>query len=122
MDFRPRSGNLRWKESLTMNKIDKDELFRHLSGFLKAKGVELQAGAYTQQIQKGCGILADTVNLSQQAFDRAKTEMERQLERMREVIHESTAPRRAKPKYTGSRKSASKSKTASAKPRARRES
>ena len=103
-----------------MNKIDKDELFRHLSGFLKAKGVELQEGPYTQQIQKGCGILADTVNLSQQAFDRAKTEMERQLEHMRVIIHESTAPRTTKAKSAGPRKSSSNSKTASAKRRARR--
>ena len=103
-----------------MNKIDKDELFRHLSGFLKAKGVELQEGAYSQQIQKGCGILADTVNLSQQAFDRAKTEMERQLEHMREIIHESTAPRTTKAKSSGPRKSSPKSKTASAKRRAGR--
>ena len=112
-----------------MNKIDKDELFRHLSGFLKAKGVELQDGPYTQQVQKGCGILADTVNLSQQAFDRAKTEMERQLDHMRQIIHQSTAPRTTPPpgrsksaeaKSAGSRKTSSKSKTASAKRRAKR--
>jgi hypothetical protein len=116
-----------------MNKIDKDELFQHLSGFLKAKGIELQEGAYTQQIQKGCGILADTVNLSQQAFDRAKTEMERQLEHMRQIIHESTAPRTAPPpkaspsqakaaqaKHAAGKKTSSKSKTASAKRRTTR--
>ena len=78
-----------------MNKIDKDELFRHFSGFLKAKGIELQEGAYTQNIQKGCGLLAETVNLSQQAFERAKEEMEKHLEQMRQVIHEKTAPRKA---------------------------
>lgn len=76
-----------------MNRIDKDELFQHFSGFLKAKGVELKEGSYTQRIQKGCGLLAETVNLSQQALERTKAEMDKRLERMRQVIHEKTAPK-----------------------------
>lgn len=78
-----------------MNKIEKDELFRNLSDFLKTKGIELQEGTYTQRIQQGCGLLAETVNMSQQAFERAKAEMERQLDQMRQVIHEKTAPKSA---------------------------
>jgi hypothetical protein len=78
-----------------MNKIDKQELYSHLSQFLKAKGVELQEGSYTRRIQHGCSILADTVNLSQQAFEKAKTVMDKRLDRMRQVIHEKTAPKTA---------------------------
>jgi len=77
-----------------MKKIDKDELFEHVSQFLKIKGVELQEGSYTRTIQKGCQVLADTVNLSQQAMERAKSGIERKLDQARQVIHEKTAPRK----------------------------
>ncbi len=76
-----------------MNKIDKDELFRHVSEFWKAKGIELQPGTYTQRIKKGCELLANTVNLGHEAFVRAKVKMEKHLEQMRQVIHEKTAPK-----------------------------
>ena len=80
-----------------MNKIDKDELFRHLSDFWKTKGIELQEGSCTQGIKKGCELLAETVNLSQQALERARAEMEKHLEQMRQVIHEKTAPKTPPP-------------------------
>ncbi len=81
-----------------MKKIDKEELFNHLSVFLKSKGVELRDGAYTKQIRHGCGILADTVNLSQQALSQAKTAVGTRLDQVRQVIHEKTAPRSPSPK------------------------
>ncbi len=76
-----------------MNKIDKNELYQHLSGFLKAKGVELTEGSYARRIQQGCGLLADAVNLSQRALTRTKAAMDQRLDRMRQVIHEKTAPK-----------------------------
>src|SRR5260370_33334381 len=76
-----------------MNKIDKDELFRHVSEFWKAKGIELQPGTYTQRIKKGCELLANTVNLGHEAFVRAAEKMEKHLEQMRQGIHEKTAPK-----------------------------
>lgn len=76
-----------------MNRIHKDELFGHVSTFLKSKGIELQSGSYTSAIEKGCQVLADTINLSQQALERAKTEVEEKLEKARDVIHTRTAPR-----------------------------
>jgi hypothetical protein len=63
--------------------------------FLKKKGIELQEGSYTRQVQHGCRILADTVNLSQQALRQAKTTVGKGLDRVRQVIHEKTAPRAA---------------------------
>src|SRR5215831_18025781 len=103
-----------------MNKIDKDELFRHFSDFLKARGVQLQEGLYTKGVQKGCELLADSVNLSQEAWERARAEMERQLDQKRQVIHEKTAPKataaQAQGASTGktkSRRKAGKGKTAS---------
>jgi len=77
-----------------MNKIQQDELFGHVSQFLKAKGIELQEGSYTRTIQKGCQVLADTINLSQQAMTRAKSGLEKKLDQARQVIHEKTAPRK----------------------------
>jgi hypothetical protein len=76
-----------------MNKIDKEEMFGNLQAFLKSKGVELQEGPYTQRIRKGCGILTDSVNLGQQAFGRAKAEVDKRVEQLRQVIHEQTAPK-----------------------------
>jgi hypothetical protein len=76
-----------------MNKINQDDLFGHVSQYLKNKGVHLEEGACTRTIQKGCQVLADTINLSQQGMARAKTELEKNLQRAREVIHEKTAPK-----------------------------
>jgi hypothetical protein len=81
------------KERVIMKKIDKDEIYGHLKDFLKVKGIELQDGSYTRQIQHGCQILADTVNLSQQALKQAKTTVGTKLDQVRQVIHEKTAPK-----------------------------
>ncbi len=78
-----------------VNTINKDELFTHVREFLKTRGIELQAGSYSRTIQKGCQVLADTINLSQQAVDRARTEVEKTLEKVRHSIHEKTSPRRS---------------------------
>ena len=96
-----------------MNKIDKDELFRHLSDFWKTKGVELQEGSCTQGIKKGCELLAETVNLSQQALERARAEMEKHLIQMRQIIHEKTAPRTS-PSQSRADSSSNSRKTANA--------
>jgi len=76
-----------------MKKIEKDEIYEHLSQFLKSRGIEMRDGAYANHIQKGCSFLADAVNLTQQGLERAKTEMDKRLEQMRQVIHEKTAPK-----------------------------
>jgi hypothetical protein len=76
-----------------MNEINKEEMFGNLKSFLKAKGIELQEGAYTRRIQKGCEILTDSVNLSQRTFDRAKTAMDKGLEQLKLAVHERTAPK-----------------------------
>jgi len=76
-----------------MNRITPEELFGHVRQFLQAKGIELQEGAYSRTLHKGCQFLTDTINLSQQAVERAKVELEKKLDRAREVIHQKTAPK-----------------------------
>ncbi len=76
-----------------MKTIQRDELYEHLSGFLKSKGIELKEGSYTKGVQKGCTLLADAINLSQKGLNRAKGEVDKKLEQMRQVIHEKTAPK-----------------------------
>src|SRR2546430_15692429 len=76
-----------------MKQIEKDEIYEHLSQFLKSRGVEMKDGGYVQQIQKGCSFLTDAVNLTQQGLERAKTEMDKRLDQMRQVIHERKAPK-----------------------------
>jgi hypothetical protein len=76
-----------------MNEIKHEELFGNLKNFLKSKGVELQEGSYTNRVQKGCEILADSINVSQRTVDRAKSAMEKGLDQLRQTIHEQTAPK-----------------------------
>src|SRR5689334_3646104 len=76
-----------------MKTIEKDELYENISQFLKGKGIELKEGQYTKGIHSGCSLLADAINLSQTGLDRAKSEVERQLDQIRQVIHEKTAPK-----------------------------
>ena len=102
-----------------MIKINKDELFRYFNGFLKSRGIELQEGTYAQGVQKGCELLADTDNLSQEAWEQARAEMERRLNEMRQVIHERTAPKPAPAQAQGESMAGgeTKRKTQRAKPR-----
>ena len=97
-----------------MKPIRKEELYDHLSQFLKAKGVEMKDGSYPQAVQKGCSILADAINLSQKGITQAKVQLEKNLDRMRQVIHEKTAP---KPPVM--KKETPKPKASTAKPKAK---
>jgi hypothetical protein len=74
-----------------MKALEKDELYQNLQTFLKAKGVELNEGSYAQKIQKSCWLLSDAINSSQQGLARAKTEIDKKLDQLRQVIHEKTA-------------------------------
>jgi hypothetical protein len=117
-----------------MNKIDKEEMFANLKHFLKSKGIELQEGSYTERIRQGCVMLTDSVNLSQQALERAKGAMDKGLDQLRQVIHEKTAPKppvtEAQPENAGCRTEckcdqpaggkSSATRPKSAKPRARK--
>jgi len=76
-----------------MKPIEKDELYQHFSEFLKNKGIEMKDGNYTHVVQKGCSIMADAVNLTQQGMERAKTEIDKRLDQIRQVIHQKTAPK-----------------------------
>ena len=77
-----------------MKTIQKDELYQNLSQFLKSKGIELTEGSYTKGVHAGCSMLADAINLSQAGLERARNEVEKRLDQVRQVIHESTAPPR----------------------------
>jgi hypothetical protein len=75
-----------------MKTLEKDELYHNVHGFLKAKGLELKPGSYSQKIQKGCGLLSDAINVSQKSLAKAKVEIDKKLDQLRQVIHEKTAP------------------------------
>lgn len=80
---------------MTMKQINQDELYQHLGGFLKSKGIEFKPGPYTDRIQRGCSLLSDVINASQSGLERAKVETEKKLDQLRQVIHEKTAPKPA---------------------------
>lgn len=76
-----------------MQPLKQNEVFKHLSGFLKNKGIELTQGSYSQGIQKSCSLLTDAINLGQRGFGKAKLEVDAKLDQMRQVIHKKTAPK-----------------------------
>jgi hypothetical protein len=78
-----------------MKPIQRDEIYAHLSEFLKAKGIEMKDGSYPRGIQAGCSLLADAIILSQKGINRAEVEINKNVERVRQVIHEKTAPKPA---------------------------
>ena len=75
-----------------MKTLEKDELYQNLQEFLKTKGVELKEGSYSRKVQKSCSLLSDTINASQKGLARAKGEIDKKLDQLRQVIHEKTAP------------------------------
>ena len=87
-----------------------------MSGFLHGKGIELKPGSYTKSIQNSCSILTDAINLGQHGLHRARTKLDTTLDRVRQVVHEKTAPKGAgaappvipKPKPGAAKKAASK--------------
>jgi len=82
---------------MAMKPIQKQELYKHLSQFLKNKGVELKEGSYTRGIHAGCSLLADAINLSQAGLERAKAGLDKKVSQVRQVIHEKTAPKSPSP-------------------------
>jgi hypothetical protein len=104
-----------------MKTLEKDELYQNVHGFLKTKGVELKPGSYSQKIQKSCALLSDAINVSQQGFARAKSEIDKKLGQIRQVIHEKTASRKAStPPRPGEAKQETPGNLARKTPRARK--
>jgi hypothetical protein len=93
-----------------MKKIKTNELYRNLSGYLAGKGIELKDGSYANRIRQGCAILTDTVNFTQENLEKAKSQIDQKLDRMRRMIHEKTAPKTPPPPSAGN--SRKKAKTA----------
>src|SRR5262245_18278121 len=96
-----------------MKPIEKDELYEHVSEFLKSRGIELKEGSYQAGIQKSCSILADLVNMSQKGIERAKAEIDKKLEQVRQTIHEKTAPKKPSNGTTRNSKANSRKRSSS---------
>jgi len=62
----------------------------------------MKEGAYARHLEKSCGLLTDAINLTQKGMEKAKTEIDKRLDQMRQVIHEKTAPRTSPPPYAQS--------------------
>jgi hypothetical protein len=99
-----------------MKTIKKDELFRNLGQFLKSKGIELNDGSYSARIQRGCNLLSDAINATQKTVKQTKTQVDQALDKLRQSIHEQTAPKSP----AASAKSAQTGKKKTAKPDAQR--
>jgi len=99
-----------------MKTLEKNELYANLTDFLKNKGIELKDGSYAKGIEKSCSLLTDAINIGQQGLDRAKTQIDKRLDQVRQVIHEKTAPK------SGSQKGTKIKVTGSSAPRSKRPS
>ena len=75
-----------------MKTIQQDDLYQNLNDFLKSKGVNLTEGTYSERIRKSCGLLTDVINATQNTVSRAKSEVDKKLDQLRQSIHEATAP------------------------------
>ena len=84
-----------------MKQIKKDELYQHLSEFLKRKGIELHKGPYPGRIEQGCRILTDTINATQRTLERARKEMDHRLGRMRQALKKKPSASPAPPPPAG---------------------
>jgi hypothetical protein len=73
-------------------------------------------------VKKSCSFLADAINLSQQGIERAKTEVDQKVDKLRQVIHEKTAPRSAAGKAPGPEPAAPASANSNAKAKTPRNS
>lgn len=90
-----------------MKKLGKDDLYRHIDQFLKEKGIELRdAAPLGRGLQKGCQAFTDAINSAQAALEKARNRMDGGIDKMRDIVHKKTAPRKkAKaPKSTPKRK------------------
>ena len=79
-----------------MKTINRDELYQNLSEFLKAKGIELKDGKYPLRVREGCNLLTDAINATQKAVERTKIGVDKKLNKLRQSIHEATAPKSPK--------------------------
>lgn len=78
-----------------MKKLGKDDLYQHIDQFLKDKGIDIQdAKPFGRSLQKGCQALTDTINGAQAAMEKARNRMDSGIDKMREIIHKKTAPRK----------------------------
>ena len=101
-----------------MKTIKQDELFQSLNDFLKVKGIELKNGAYAQRIRQACSLLGDAINTTQSTARKAKDQVDKKLDLVRQSIHEATAPK--PPAASASKQAspgASKAKRAQASPK-----
>ena len=100
-----------------MKKLGKDDLYQHIDQFLKEKGIEIRdAAPLGRSLQKGCQAFTDAINSAQAALEKARNRMDGGIDKMRDIVHKKTAPRKkAKaPKSTPKRKKkAATKKTAS---------
>lgn len=84
-----------------MKKLGKDDLYQHIDQFLKDKGIDIQdAKPFGRSLQKGCQALTDTINGAQAAMEKARNRMDSGIDKMREIIHKKTAPRKKAKKAT----------------------
>jgi hypothetical protein len=78
-----------------MKKLRQNDLFNHIDQFLKDKGIEIrEAAPLGSRLKTGCQLLTETINNAQGALGKARDHMDDHLDKMRNIIHEKTAPKK----------------------------
>ena len=79
-----------------MKKLRQNDLFNHIDQFLKDKGIEIrEAAPLGSRLKTGCQLLTETINHAQGTLGKARDHMDDRLDKMRNIIHEKTAPKKA---------------------------
>jgi hypothetical protein len=96
-----------------MKKLRQNDLFKHIDQFLKDQGIEIrEAAPLGSRLKTGCQLLTDTINNAQSTLGKARDHMDDHLDKMRNIIHEKTAPKKASaapPKKTKKKRQSKKS-------------
>jgi type IV secretory pathway TrbL component len=53
----------------------------------------LEEGAYSKRIQQSCNVLSDIINTTGETVAKAKVEVDKTMDNVRQYIHEATAPK-----------------------------
>jgi hypothetical protein len=75
-----------------MKTLKKNELLGHVTNFLKNKGIVLEEGSASTKLKTGCEAITGIINQGNRSIKNVQKEVTAGVDKVRQVIHESTAP------------------------------
>lgn len=75
-----------------MKTLKKNELLGHVTNFLKTKGIVLEDGSASTKLKTGCETITGIINQGNRSLKNVQKEVTAGVDKVRQVIHEKTAP------------------------------